>query len=104
GYISAWLKRLGAKPVGLDNSSKQLATAKMLQGEFDLHFPLVHADGERPPFRDGSFDLAIIEYGAAIWCDPYRWIPEAARMLRPGGRLVFLGHSTLIMLTFPDDP
>ena len=104
GYISAWLKRLGARPVGLDNSSKQLGTAKMLQGEFDLHFPLVHADGERSPFRDESFDLAISEYGAAIWCDPYRWIPEAARMLRPGGRLVFLGHSTLIMLTFPDDP
>jgi hypothetical protein len=32
------------------------------------------------------------EYGAAIWCDPYRWIPEAARLLRPGGELLFLGN------------
>jgi hypothetical protein len=28
---------------------------------------------------------AISEYGASIWCDPYAWIPEAARMLRPAG-------------------
>jgi len=32
----------------------------------------------------------ISEYGASIWCDPYRWIPEASRLLRPGGDLVFL--------------
>ena len=39
-----------------------------------------------------SFDLAISEYGAAIWADPYKWIPEAARLLRPGGQLIFLGN------------
>ena len=53
--------------------------------------------------RSGTFDLAVSEYGAAIWCDPYRWIPEAARLLRPGGRLVFLGNSTLLMLCAPDE-
>jgi SAM-dependent methyltransferase len=103
GYVSSWLARREARPVGLDNSSKQLATALAFQEEFDVRFPLVHADAERPPFRDASFDLAISEYGAAIWCDPYRWIPEAARILRPGGLLVWLGHSYLAMLTFPDD-
>ena len=71
--------------------------------EFGIRFPLVHADAERTPLRDGSFDLAISEYGAAIWCDPYRWIPEAARILRPGGELVFLGRSYLSMLTSPDE-
>ena len=50
-----------------------------------------------------SFDLVISEYGAAIWADPYRWIPEAARLLRPGGELVFLGNSTLLMLCAPDE-
>ncbi|HWC69809.1 MAG TPA: class I SAM-dependent methyltransferase [Actinomycetota bacterium] len=102
-YVSAWLARRGARPVGLDNSGAQLATAKRFQQEFDLRFPLVHADAERAPLRDGSFDLAISEYGAAIWCDPYRWIPEAARLLRPEGTLVFLGHSYLSMLAFPDE-
>jgi SAM-dependent methyltransferase len=103
GYVSAWLARLGARPVGLDNSGAQLGTARALQDELGPRFPLVHGDGERPPFRDGSFDLAISEYGAAIWCDPYAWIPEAARILRPGGRLIFLGHSTIMMLALPDE-
>ncbi len=103
GYISAWLDRRGARPVGLDNSGRQLATAKAFQDEFDLRFPLVHGDAERPPFADACFDLAVSEYGAAIWCDPYTWIPEAARILRPDGRLVFLGHSYLAMLTFPEE-
>jgi SAM-dependent methyltransferase len=103
GYISAWLARLGARPVGLDNSSRQLSSASMFQQEFDVAFPLVHGDAEHVPFRNESFDLAISEYGAAIWCDPYAWIPEASRILRPGGRLIFLGHSYLSMLTFPEE-
>jgi SAM-dependent methyltransferase len=102
GYVSSWLARRGARPVGLDNSARQLATARRFQREFDLPFPLIHADAERVPLRDERFDLAISEYGAAIWCDPFAWIPEAARILRPGGRLIFLGHSYLSMLTFPD--
>jgi SAM-dependent methyltransferase len=101
GYVSAWLARLGARPVGLDGSARQLSTAAAMQEEFGLRFPLVHADAERVPCRDGSFDLVVSEYGASVWCDPYRWVPEAARLLRPGGRLVFLRNSTLLMLCLP---
>jgi SAM-dependent methyltransferase len=103
GYVSSWLARCGARPVGLDNSGRQLATAMKFQREFDVSFPLVHGDAERAPFGDASFDLAVSEYGAVIWCDPYRWIPEAARILRSAGRLVCLGNSYLLMLTTPDD-
>jgi SAM-dependent methyltransferase len=101
-YISAWLARRGARPVGIDNSPAQLATARALQQEFGLAFPLHLGNAEATPFEAASFDLAISEYGAAIWCDPYKWIPEAARLLRPGGRLVFLGNSTLLMLAAPE--
>ena len=101
-YVSAWLARRGARPVGIDMSENQLATARTLQDEHDLHFPLIHGNAEATPLADASFDLAISEYGAAIWCDPYRWIPEAARLLRPGGRLVFLGNGALLMLTVTD--
>lgn len=97
-YVSAWLARAGARPVGLDVSREQLATARTLQAEFGLSFPLVLGDAEHTPYPDDSFDLAISEYGASLWCDPHRWIPEAARLLRPGGRLVFLHRSPLFAL------
>lgn len=103
GYVSAWLARRGARPTGLDNSAAQLATARSLQDQFGLRYPLVHASAEQAPFADESFDLAISEYGACIWCDPRAWIPEAARLLRPGGELIFLGNSVLQILTVPDD-
>ncbi|MGO8960010.1 MAG: class I SAM-dependent methyltransferase [Streptosporangiaceae bacterium] len=103
GYVSAWLARRGARPVGLDNSAAQLATASGLQRRFGPSFPLLQASAERAPFTDASFDLAISEYGASIWCDPYAWIPEAVRLLRPGGQLIFLVNSPLLMLTIPDE-
>ena len=95
--------RLGARPVGIDNSPKQLETARRLQREHGLEFPLLLGNAESVPYPDASFDLAISEYGAAIWCDPFQWIPEAARLLRPGGRLSFLGNSFLYMLCTPDE-
>lgn len=102
-YVSAWLARRGARPVGVDPTSAQLETARALQQEFGIGFPLVLAAGEQVPLRGGAFDLVISEYGAAIWADPYRWIPEASRLLRPGGRLVFLGNATLLMLCVPGE-
>ena len=104
GYVSAWLARRGARPVGIDNSERQLETARRFQGEFGLDFPLIHGNAESVPYPDESFDIAISEYGASIWADPHRWIPEAARLLRPGGRLIFLVNGTILMLCMPDDP
>jgi SAM-dependent methyltransferase len=103
GYVSAWLARRGARPVGIDNSAAQLATARRMRETHGLPSPFVQGIAEQLPFPDASFDLVISEYGAAIWSDPYRWIPEAARVLRPGGELIFLGNSTLLMLCMHDD-
>src|SRR6187551_985501 len=69
GYWCAWFVRLGARPVGLDVSEAQLATARQLQREHGIDFPLVHASSEAVPYPDASFDLVFSEYGAAIWCD-----------------------------------
>jgi len=102
-YVSSWLADLGGKPVGIDNSSVQLSTARQLQREMNLEFPLIQCDAEKLPFINESFDFAISEYGASIWCDPYLWIPEASRVLKPGGSLVFLGNSALLMLCVTDD-
>jgi SAM-dependent methyltransferase len=102
-YWSAWLARRGARVVGVDLSAAQLASARTLQREHALAFPLVQASGESVPLVDRTFDLALSEYGASIWCDPYRWVPEAARLLRPGGDLLFLNNSALLMLCLPPD-
>lgn len=76
GYVSSWLARRGARPVGIDNSPRQLETARGFQEEFGIEFPLILGNAEDVPLPDASLDLAISEYGAAIWADPYRWIPE----------------------------
>ena len=102
-YVSAWLAKRGARPVGVDLTPAQLATARRLQAETGIEFPLVEADAQATGLPDESFDLAVSEYGASIWCDPYRWIPEAARLLRPGGELVFLVNAVLLILCSPDD-
>jgi SAM-dependent methyltransferase len=106
GYWCAWFAKLGASPVGLDLSEGQLETARQLQQEHGIEFPLIHASAEDPPLPDGSFDLVFSEYGAAIWCDPQVWIPQAHRLLRPGGRLIFLGNGVLVPLVAPlsDEP
>jgi SAM-dependent methyltransferase len=102
GYVSAWMRRRGASVYAIDNSERQLATARRLA---DLHgvddIEWVHGNAEAVDQPDASFDFAISEYGAAIWCDPHAWIPEAHRLLRPGGRLVFLGNHPLGMVCTP---
>jgi ubiquinone/menaquinone biosynthesis C-methylase UbiE len=97
-YFSAWLARRGARVVGVDPTPAQLETARRLQRETGIEFPLVEATGENVPLPDQSFDMVHSEYGASIWADPHLWIPEAARLTRPGGRLVFLRNSTLQLL------
>lgn len=102
-YISAWLAKRGARPIGIDNSKEQLRNAKRFREKNNLFFPIVHRNAEVLPFADGTFDMAITEYGASIWCDPYKWIPEAARVLWQGGELRFLMNSALMMLCAPDE-
>jgi ubiquinone/menaquinone biosynthesis C-methylase UbiE len=97
-YVSAWFAKNGARPVGVDPTPAQLATANRMQDEFGVDFPLVEAVAESVPLPDASFDLAVSEYGASIWADPFRWIPEAARLLRPEGRLIFLRSTPLSIL------
>jgi SAM-dependent methyltransferase len=89
--------------VGVDPTPAQLETARRCNERFGLDLELVEAFGEDVPLPDDSFDLAVSEYGASIWADPYRWIPEAARLLRDGGELVFLRNSTLVILCSPDE-
>jgi SAM-dependent methyltransferase len=93
------MRRRGASVYAIDNSAEQLVTAQRLAAEHGVaDIEWVHGNAERVPQPDASFDFAISEYGAAIWCDPRVWIPEAHRLLRADGRLVFLGNHPLAMI------
>jgi len=102
-YMSAWFARHGARVVGVDPTPAQLETARRLQGETGIEFRLVEAPGEVVPLPDEPADLVVSEYGASIWAYPALWIPEAARMLRSRGLLVFLRGSTLAQVCAPDE-
>lgn len=101
GYVSAWMMRRGASCVGIDNSARQLETARRLMQLHQLPFDVIHGNAETVSLPDESFDFAISEYGAAIWCDPQLWIPEAHRLLKPGGELRFLGTHPLAIVATP---
>jgi SAM-dependent methyltransferase len=92
------LARMGARPVGLDLSERQLAHARRLADRSGVRLPLVHASAERVPFRDRSFDVIFCDHGAMSFADPRSTVPEAARLLRAGGLLAFNQATQLLYL------
>jgi SAM-dependent methyltransferase len=102
-FEGAILARKGARVVGVDPTPAQLDTARRMMKEVGPEFPLIEAPAENVPLPDDSFDLAFSDYGASLWADPRKWLSEAARLLRPGGRLLFLTISPLAHLCMPDD-
>ncbi|HEV2461193.1 MAG TPA: class I SAM-dependent methyltransferase, partial [Ktedonobacterales bacterium] len=99
------LAQAGARPVGLDISSHQLALARRQMDNGGVAFPLIEASAESVPLPDASFDIVFCDWGAMTFCDPYRTVPEAARLLRPGGLLAFATATPLacICLDGPAD-
>jgi SAM-dependent methyltransferase len=89
---AAWaiaLEHEGARVVALDQSRAQLRHATRNAAAAGAGIRLVCAAGESVPLRDASFDLVFCDHGAMSFCDPERSVPEIARLLRTGGRLVF---------------
>ena len=103
GYVSRWFEQRGAAVTAIDLSSQQLATAQRFAAQFQSKITFIQSNAEATPLPNHCADIVVSEYGAAIWCDPLRWVPEAARLLVPGGRLIFLGHSPWAMVCTDDD-
>ncbi len=97
------LARRGARPVGVDLSAAQLQHARRLQEEAGLAFPLLQASAEAVPLPDAAFDIAFCDHGAFTFADPYRTVPEAARLLRDGGLLAFNMSTQLLDLCWPPE-
>jgi SAM-dependent methyltransferase len=97
---SILLARAGARPVALDNSSRQLEHAKRLMAEAGVDFPLVHASAGEAPLADEAFDIVFCDHGAMTFADPYATVPEVGRLLRPGGLFAFSHSTPLSLLCF----
>jgi len=95
------LARRGARPVGLDLSDRQLDHARRLQQEMGMWFPLVQGNAERVPLRDNCFDIVFADHGAFSFADPYRLIPESARVLRRRGFFAFSHTSPIYEIVTP---
>jgi SAM-dependent methyltransferase len=92
------LAKRGARPVGLDNSERQLQHARRLIAEAGVDFELIHASAEEIPLADESFDVVFCDHGAFTFADPYKLVPEAARVLRPDGLLAFSHVSAIALI------
>lgn len=79
-----------------------MATANRLNEQYQLGIQFEEGVGESTRFAAESFDFAFSEYGAALWADPYLWVPEATRILRPGGTLTFVTNSALNVICLPE--
>jgi SAM-dependent methyltransferase len=97
------LSRQGARMTGLDNSARQLDHARELMSAAGVEFPLVHASAEDTGLPAESFDIVFCDYGAMTFADPHLTIPEAARLLRPGGLFAFSVNTPIIDLAWPAD-
>jgi SAM-dependent methyltransferase len=97
------MNRRGARVTAIDISAEQLATARRISRDEGADINFIEGNAERTGLPDASFDFAISEYGASIWCQPENWLREAWRLLRPGGLLVFLGNHPLSLICSPLD-
>jgi ubiquinone/menaquinone biosynthesis C-methylase UbiE len=70
--------------------------ARRLERKLGEHAALparvVHAPAEALPFEDGSFDYVVSTLVLCTVDDPGQALGEAHRLLKPGGRLLFMEH------------
>ena len=100
-----WLVSQGARVTAFDVSRGQLDIARALDRRSGVAVPaLLQADAQRLPFQDACFDLVVSAFGGIPFvADSVGTMRECARVLRPGGRLVFSVTHPL-RWAFPDDP
>lgn len=82
----------GVRLTGIDISPAMLEVARRTAASLGVEADLRVGDAQAMDFADASFDTAVITLGLCTIPDHARAIAEAARVLRPAGRLLLLEH------------
>lgn len=77
---------------GIDPSPELLERARTAIPANGIDFSIGHGVGEALPFADDSFDTVVTTFTLCSVTDPAQALAEARRVLKPGGRLLFLEH------------
>jgi ArsR family transcriptional regulator len=95
GYLTIEAARWARTVVGVDRSPAVLARARQLAERRRVtNITWKRGDIERVPVSDASFDVALLSQTLHHAADPGRAVHEAARVLRPGGRVLILDLRT----------
>lgn len=84
--LAAWAK--GARVTGVDASQGMLQAARTRALRDGAEIDLVHSSVEKLPFPSGKFEVVVMTSVLCTVPDPAKAVREAARVLRPDGRLV----------------
>lgn len=87
-YNAGNVKRL----IGVDPDPTMLALAKRQKGTVSFTLECLQAGGESIPLAAGSADTVVVAYALCTIPEPQAALAEIRRILKPGGRLVFLEH------------
>ena len=78
----------GAKVTGADIADQMLEYARSAATTMKLDIDYQHADAEKLPFADASFDGVVSSFGVMFVGNPEAAAAELARVIKKGGRLV----------------
>ena len=91
GYLSVESAQWARRVVGIDRSPDVLKRAKALAERRGVkNITWKRGDMEKLPLEDASVDVALLSQALHHAANPARAIAEAARILRPGGRVLVL--------------
>ena len=80
----------GPRYTGLDLTPAMLARARRQAARLGLEIQLDQGDARHLPYPDAAFDVVVLHLILAVTPHPERVLREAARVLRPGGRVLIL--------------
>ena len=87
-YRSEKIDRL----IGLDPSEESWALAAERAAHLDFDVEFIGLPGEEIPLEDDSVDTVLVTYSLCTIPDPVSALRGMAKVLRPGGRLIFCEH------------